>query len=342
MGDQWERVKQLHGNDVFDKLQQASVAVVGLGSGGGTVAQYLAMSGIGKFVLIDPGNIKLQNISRHVLDSRHVGRPKVYGMEELILYRNPQAQIIIEHDDAMNVLDVLKDVDIVLVCVDSEPARHAINMAVRDLGKIAVTAGVYAKGIGGDVFITYPDHGACYSCIASKLVNTSPPPAKVVDYGQMRNDGTLEAEPGLGMDVAMVALRQTKIAMHLLLSQLGVPKAQLPGNVYIMANEEKVISRDAQGQPLVVLQAGEAKWYTLPRLEGCRMCDMPQQPKTSVSVQQLLKKGGRSCSGIANVIFRLRKRRILGRPGIWDQMILSRNLMRLRMFLLLQRRILQA
>ena len=49
----WDRVERLLGSRNLEKLAQARVGVVGLGSGGGFAALSLAMSGVGKFVLID-------------------------------------------------------------------------------------------------------------------------------------------------------------------------------------------------------------------------------------------------------------------------------------------------
>ena len=49
----WERVERLIGSDNLERLAQKKVGVIGLGSGGGFVALSLAMSGVGKFVLVD-------------------------------------------------------------------------------------------------------------------------------------------------------------------------------------------------------------------------------------------------------------------------------------------------
>ena len=53
MTDMWQRVERLIGADNLGRLAEMKVAVVGLGSGGGFVAVSLAMSGVGKFVLVD-------------------------------------------------------------------------------------------------------------------------------------------------------------------------------------------------------------------------------------------------------------------------------------------------
>ena len=54
----WDRVERLIGSRNLERLAQKRVGVVGLGSGGGFVALSLAMSGVGKFVLIDDDTLE--------------------------------------------------------------------------------------------------------------------------------------------------------------------------------------------------------------------------------------------------------------------------------------------
>ncbi|MBC7870371.1 MAG: ThiF family adenylyltransferase, partial [Chitinophagaceae bacterium] len=72
----WDRVERLIGKENLKLLAQKRVGIVGLGSGGGFVAQSLAMSGVGKFVLVDADDLEEANILRHVADRRDIGRPK--------------------------------------------------------------------------------------------------------------------------------------------------------------------------------------------------------------------------------------------------------------------------
>ena len=89
----WDRVERLLGSRNLELLAQKRVGVVGLGSGGGFVALSLAMSGVGKFVLIDDDTLEAINVVRHVADLRDVGLPKPEAVADLIRQRNPQAEI---------------------------------------------------------------------------------------------------------------------------------------------------------------------------------------------------------------------------------------------------------
>ena len=66
----FDRVERLIGSRNLELLAQKRVGIVGLGSGGGFVALSLAMSGVGKFVLIDDDTLEDGNVVRHVADLR--------------------------------------------------------------------------------------------------------------------------------------------------------------------------------------------------------------------------------------------------------------------------------
>ncbi|MBZ0287141.1 MAG: ThiF family adenylyltransferase, partial [Anaerolineae bacterium] len=89
----WDRVERLIGSDNLARLAHKRVAVVGLGSGGGLVALHLAMTGVGRFVLIDDDLLEETNIVRHVADRRYLGQPKAEAVADLIRQRNPNAEV---------------------------------------------------------------------------------------------------------------------------------------------------------------------------------------------------------------------------------------------------------
>ena len=50
-----------------ERLSGKHLAIVGCGSGGSAFADMAARSGIGKFTLVDPDALALENIGRHTL-----------------------------------------------------------------------------------------------------------------------------------------------------------------------------------------------------------------------------------------------------------------------------------
>ena len=65
--DPFSRTRLLLGNDSMEKLQNARVAVFGLGGVGGYVAEALARSGVGALELVDHDTISCTNINRQLL-----------------------------------------------------------------------------------------------------------------------------------------------------------------------------------------------------------------------------------------------------------------------------------
>ena len=62
--NQFSRTEMLIGKEGLQKLQNAKIAIFGIGGVGSFVAEGLVRAGIGKFVLIDKDIISLTNLNR--------------------------------------------------------------------------------------------------------------------------------------------------------------------------------------------------------------------------------------------------------------------------------------
>lgn len=262
----WERVEKLIGSDNLKRLAQVQVGVIGLGSGGGFVAQSLAMSGVGKFILIDDDTLEMGNIVRHVADQREVGRPKAEVMGDLIKLRNPNADIKTVVGRVEDHLDLLDDLDILVVGVDNENVKYQINEACLKRSLTAVYAGVYERGEGGDIVMIRPYDGPCYACWAQELRgNMGTEASQDLDYGMIGESGTLDAEPGLWLHVVKVAAIQADLVLNELLK--GTPVSEeMPGNTIIVANNALEI---VEGQ---INQPHTAVWVQIERDPECLVC----------------------------------------------------------------------
>ncbi len=265
----WDRVEKLLGSKNLKTLSEKRVGVVGLGSGGGFVAQSLAMSGVGYFVLIDNDVIETGNVVRHVADLRSVGQNKAHAVAELIRQRNPNAHITVHQGKVEEHLDALDDLDLLVVGVDGEPAKYVINEACLKRKLSAVYAGVYERGEGGDVVLIQPYDGPCYACWSAELRDevaiTKNEETQVLDYGMIGENGTLEAEPGLWLHVVRIASAQADIALNELLRETEIYKA-MPGNTVIMANTALEIIAGEMSLPYTSI------WATIERNPHCLVC----------------------------------------------------------------------
>ena len=272
----WERVEQLIGANNLQRLAEKRVGVVGLGSGGGFVAQSLAMSGVGKFVLVDDDSLEAGNVVRHIADRRDVGRPKTEAVANLIRQRNPDARVETYLGRIEQNLEVLDNLDILIVGVDGEGAKYAINQACLERELPAVYAGVYERGEGGDVVVIRPFNGPCYACWSAELregLAAGGDPNQELDYGMIGPEGTLEAEPGLWLHVVKVATVQADIALNELLADSEMYQS-LPANTIIMANRAIEIA-DGQVSP-----PHTALWVDIARDPECLVCGQRAQRAT--------------------------------------------------------------
>ena len=87
----FERTEALIGSVGMDRLENATVAVFGLGGVGGTAAEALTRSGVGRLFLYDADSVKPSNLNRQIIATyKTVGMPKVEAMAERLYSINPE------------------------------------------------------------------------------------------------------------------------------------------------------------------------------------------------------------------------------------------------------------
>lgn len=88
------RTKLLLGEAGLEKLQKATVMIIGLGAVGGYALEALARSGIGRLILVDFDVFDLTNINRQILaTTATVGRKKIDVAKERVLDINPACKV---------------------------------------------------------------------------------------------------------------------------------------------------------------------------------------------------------------------------------------------------------
>jgi hypothetical protein len=220
--DRFSRVDPIVDRAVLGRL---SVLIVGVGSGGSTVAVELARVGVGGLVLCDPDRLELGNVARHECDDRYVGALKVDAVADLISHRNPKARVETLRtrfeDLGPGLEEIVAAVDLVAVCADREEARHRVGRHCVAADTPAVFGGVYAAAAGGEVIRADPC-GACYACVTAVLKHELPlDPPGAGDYGVAAQGDALDGAAGLGLDVRVIALLHAKVCLDVLLGRPG-------------------------------------------------------------------------------------------------------------------------
>ena len=94
MAHRFSREELLIGPEGLQKLQNARVAVFGVGGVGGYVVEALARSGVGALDLFDGDRVSLTNINRQIIALEDtVGRSKVEVARERVLQINPECHV---------------------------------------------------------------------------------------------------------------------------------------------------------------------------------------------------------------------------------------------------------
>ncbi|NTV39244.1 MAG: HesA/MoeB/ThiF family protein [Demequinaceae bacterium] len=157
-------------------LDEARVAVVGVGGLGCPAALYLAAAGVGHLTLIDSDSVAESNLHRQILfGPSHVGRPKVEAAAEALAAIAPLVrvnQVALRLTDA-SAAEILAGHDVVVDATDTFASRLAVADAAAALG-LPVAWGavqgwfgqvtVFDAGIGlRDIFPVEPppDFGVC-------------------------------------------------------------------------------------------------------------------------------------------------------------------------------------
>jgi len=157
------------------KLLNATVLCIGAGGLGCPISLYLAAAGVGTIGLADVDVVSPSNLQRQVLFGvSSVGEDKVSAAAKRLRDLNPDCNVR-EHKtivNASNVLDLIKDYDIVIDGTDNFPTRYCVG----DACVIAKKPNVYGSifRFEGMVTVFAPhlanplrpgESGPCYRCM---------------------------------------------------------------------------------------------------------------------------------------------------------------------------------
>jgi adenylyltransferase/sulfurtransferase len=158
------------------KLLAAKVLVVGAGGLGCPISLYLAAAGVGTIGLVDFDTVDASNLQRQILfTTEDVGKPKVEVAAKRLKALNPDVTVntyavALKSD---NIMDILKDYDMIIDGTDNFPTRYLTNDAAVLQGKPNVYGSIFR--FEGQVTVFKAPEGPCYRC----LYPEPPPPGEV-------------------------------------------------------------------------------------------------------------------------------------------------------------------
>ena len=190
------------GEDGQAKLLQAKVLMVGAGGLGSPSAYYLAAAGVGTLGIIDNDVVDISNLQRQILHANdRVGMAKVESAKKTLEGLNPDVKVIPYQAKltSENIMDIIKDYDLVIDGCDNFPTRYLVNDACVLAGKPNVHGSIFQ--FEGQATVFYPGKGPCYRCLYPE-----PPPAEMAP--SCAEAGVLGVLPGLiGVIEALEAVK---------------------------------------------------------------------------------------------------------------------------------------
>ena len=155
------------GQEGMRRLRSSRVAVIGCGALGSAEAELLARAGVGFLRVIDRDVVDYTNIHRtHMVGEREAeeGTPKSWACASGVKAIDSSIKVepVIDDVDSDNIIDIVRDVDVILDGSDNLETRFLINEAAVKLGRPWVYAGV--NSWYGTVMFIRPGAGPCFRC----------------------------------------------------------------------------------------------------------------------------------------------------------------------------------
>lgn len=142
--ERFARAALIFGEAGMEQLENARVAVFGVGGVGGHCVLALARSGVGHITVVDDDVVSLTNINRQaVAKSSTVGRPKVDVIAEMVRDINPDCEVeclrLFYTPETADQVD-LSRFDAVIDAIDTVTAKVELIVRAQAAGVFAISA----------------------------------------------------------------------------------------------------------------------------------------------------------------------------------------------------------
>jgi len=177
-----------------ERLLKAKVLVIGAGGLGSPVATYLAAAGVGILGIVDSDEVELSNLHRQIIySSDEIGKKKAISAQVRLQRVNPDIKVIpyVLRLNSENIMEVIKDYEIIVDGTDNFPTRYLINDACV-LSRKTLIFGAFFR-YEGQAMVIKPGEGPCIRC----LFPTPPPPGLVPSCQEAGVLGALAGVIGL-------------------------------------------------------------------------------------------------------------------------------------------------
>jgi sulfur carrier protein ThiS adenylyltransferase len=188
-------IKKL-GDAKLAKIERAKIGIAGAGGLGSHCAACLARTGFKRFTVVDFDRVEPSNLGRQFYFEDQVGMEKVEALRVNLCRINPalELQMLPVKLEPANILEIFRDCDVVVECLDRAESKSMLVSRLLPLGKWIVAA----SGLGG-----YGSSGD---------VKVHPMKPNLIVIGDLASD--IEKSPAFSPRVTMVAAMQADAVLE--------------------------------------------------------------------------------------------------------------------------------
>ncbi|MCR4795175.1 MAG: sulfur carrier protein ThiS adenylyltransferase ThiF [Ruminococcus sp.] len=155
--EMYAALEERHGKELQKKLNDASVAVCGLGGLGSNIAVALARSGVGRLHILDFDKVDISNLNRQQYFAEQLGMSKTDALYDTLKRIAPYCDIrkdcIKLNED--NIPELLADADIIVEAFDkAEQKAMLVNCVLENMPEKYLVSGSGMAGIAPSNMIT--------------------------------------------------------------------------------------------------------------------------------------------------------------------------------------------
>ena len=207
--------------------------LVGCGSVGSELALRLTSAGVGRLTVSDPDKFSEENLYRHVLSVRDIGRFKTDAIASEVALRHPWAEVTSwrKRLEELREPAVLRRFDLVVIAIGAPTVERVFAEYCRQaaLDVPVINCWLEGHGIGGHAILAMPGTRGCWHCAyvdPEKLTRGLTSNLNFLQPGQvvMRNHGGCGTQflPYSGIAAGCTATMAADLAVRFLGGEVAI------------------------------------------------------------------------------------------------------------------------
>ena len=149
-------------------LSKKAVLLVGCGSVGSELALRLTSAGVGSLTMSDPDTLSENNLYRHTLSAKDIGRLKTEAIAGEIALRHPWAKVMHCNKRLEDLRDpaMLRSFDLVVIAIGAPTVERVFTEFCREklVDVPVLNCWLEGYGIGGHAILALPGVKGCWHC----------------------------------------------------------------------------------------------------------------------------------------------------------------------------------